>query len=156
MFKTIKYLIAGFLVLATGFTAADVHANEPKKAKEVTELVGYDVTEAVVPESIPKDSRFARIDKNMDEHISFNEFQNASQLNNEYAVFSEMDRNNDDKLTYEEFFNYNKTKGKTHIESKLHGKVPVKGTNLVSKAYTEKNYYVPVEPVVVDVQPIEE
>jgi len=157
MYKQARNITAGLLLGATCLIAFDAHANETSttKTKEVTTLVGYDVKEVVMPASIAKDTRFGKIDKDMDKHISFKEFQNASQLDNEYAIFSQIDANGDDKVTYEEFYSFNKTKGDTKIESTLHGKAKVKGTNLKSRVYTEKNYYVPVDPVVVDVKPIE-
>lgn len=156
MYKKERYVLT---LLTTGLfalTAFGAQAAEgAKKTKEITELVGYDVKEVVMPASIARDSRFGKMDTDMDKHISFKEFQNASQLENEYAVFTEIDANGDEKLTYEELYSYNKTKGKTKIESELHGKAKVKGTNLVSRVYTEKNYHLPVDPVVVDVKPIE-
>lgn len=159
MYKQARYITAGLILGATGLIALSAQANSAEnskttKTKEITELVGYDVKEVTMPASIAKDTQFGKMDTDMDKHISFKEFQNASQLDNEYTIFTEIDANSDDKLTYEEFYSYNKTKGETKVESTLHGKAKVKGTNLTSRVYMEKNYHVPVDPVVVDVTPI--
>lgn len=160
MYKQARYLTAGLILGATSLIALSAQANSTNnskttKTKEITELVGYDVKEVTLPASIPKDTQFGKMDKDTDKYISFKEFQSASQLDNEYAIFTEIDANNDDKLTYEEFYSYNRTKGETKVESTLHGKAKVKGTNLTSRVYVEKNYHVPVDPIVVDVKPID-
>ena len=129
-------------------------ADGPKKTKEITELVGYDVTEA---KSLAgkKEARFAKMDKNADGSVNFKEFRDFAVLDNEYEIFSEIDVDQSKSLTMEEFASYEQGKGRTEFESELHGKASVKGTNLKSRPIVEKHYYVPVEPTVVDVQPIE-
>lgn len=130
-------------------------ADGPKKTKEITELVGYDVTEA---KSLAgkREARFVKMDKDASGSVDFKEFRDFAVLDNEYEIFSEIDVDQSKSLTMQEFASYEQGKGTTTVESELHGKVSVKGTNLKSKPYVEKHYYVPVEPTVVDVQPIEQ
>ncbi len=157
MLKKEKYI---FTILTTGlfaFTAFGVQAAEKSnKTKEVTELVGYNVTEKTASENTPSDATFNRIDKDSNQEISLKEFQNASQLENSYAVFINMDTDKNKSLTIDEFFGYNKTKGNTTVPSTLHGKAPVKGTNISSRTYKENNYFVPVDPVIVKSEDIKE
>lgn len=126
-----------------------------KKTKEITSVVGYDVTEKTSMDG-EKEAKFARMDTNADGSVTFREFQDYAVLDNEYEIFSEIDEDQSKFITLAEFVSYEQGKGKTEVESQLHGKARVKGTNLTSRVYTEKHYYVPVEPKVVDVKPIEE
>lgn len=156
MTLTKKILYTGIMSLTLSGFAATTHAAEGgNKTKEVTELVGYNVKEVQVPLATTNNKKFNRIDKNGDNVISLKEFKQASNHENEYAVFVDMDKDNNKVVSYEELFSFNKTKGNTNVESELHGKKRVKGTNVSTRVFKEKNYFVPIDPVVVDVTPIE-
>ena len=143
--------VAAITFVTTPAFAADQTGG--KKTKEITELVGYDVTEATAAAG-QRERRFARMDANKDGSVNFKEFQNYSVLDNEYEIFSEIDEDQSKSLTLEEFASYEQGKGKTEFESELFGKVSVKGTNLKSRPVVQKQYYVPVEPKIVDEQTI--
>ena len=128
---------------------------EAAKKKEITEVVGYEVTEAVSPNG-KLESAFIKIDDDKSGTITFKEFQKHSMLDDEYAIFSEIDTDQSKEIILAEYTNYSWAKGKTHVESELHGKVPVKGTNIKSRPIYERSYFVPVKPTVVDVKPVEE
>jgi Ca2+-binding EF-hand superfamily protein len=130
-------------------------ATEGKKTKEIKSLVGYNVTEKVEYKPAKK-AAFMKVDANSDGIITAKEFRNGSNLENPYEDFLLMDTSGDKQVTIDEFANYNKTKGHTQVESQLHGKVAVRGTNLKSRVITEqKTYYQPVEPTVVEIKNIE-
>ena len=129
--------------------AVPAMATEGKKTKEIKELVGYNVTEKV-EYNAGKKASFMRVDTNSDGQITVKEFRDGSNLENSYEEFLLMDTSGDKLVTIDEFSSYDKTKGHTHVESQLHGKVAVRGTNLKSRVITEqKTYYQPVEPTVV-------
>lgn len=138
--------------VATPALAADT--KKGKKTKEITEVVGYEVTEKI-PENNPKSGVFTKMDTSGDGEVSLKEYQNRSTVENSYEMFITMDTDKSKTLSYEEFASYNPTKGNTHVESELHGKTAVKGTNLKSRTYTEKSYFVPVEPKVIKEETIE-
>lgn len=153
--KKLFYTSAIALMVAVPVVQAQA-AETSAKTKEVTELVGYNVTEKTVPEKTNYDATFDKIDKDGSGDLNLKEFQNASQLEDDYNVFISMDTDKNKLVSFNEFFDYDKTKGNTQVASELHGKskVKVRGTNLTSRVYTEDNYYVPVDPVIVDVEDI--
>lgn len=136
--------------------ALPAHAAEGKKMKEITSIVGYNVIEQQVITG-PKAELYQKIDTNDDGNITFKEYSNFSNLDNEYDAFIRMDKDGNKNISYNEFAIFNNTgKGTTEFESALHGKASVKGTNLKSRILQEpKQYYVPVEPEVVDIKDIE-
>ena len=132
---------------------------EGKKMKEVTSIVGYNVTETRTLTG-PKVALYNKMDANGDGTVTFKEYSNFSNLDNEYDAFSRMDKDNSKNISYDEFVNFNSTgKGTTEFESELHGK-SVKGTNLKTRVLqTPKKYYVPIEPKIInieDVKPVTE
>jgi Ca2+-binding EF-hand superfamily protein len=146
-----KFTYALLSVAAITFVTTPAFAAEQtggKKTKEITELVGYNVTEETSLEG-QKEARFRKMDANADGSVNFKEFQNYSVLDNEYEIFSEIDVNQSKSIDFAEFSSYEQGKGKTEFESELHGKASVKGTNLKSRTLVEKHYYVPVEPKIV-------
>jgi hypothetical protein len=147
--KTLKSNIAKSLfTLALLSVAAQPTLAEPKPTKEVTSLVGYNVTESVAyPE---KTSRlFKKIDADGNGEVTFKEFQRSSNLENGYEIFLNMDRDKSKSVNLVEFGSYNRTKGNTQVRSQLESKNQVKGTNLKTKQLETKSYYMPVEPKVV-------
>lgn len=145
-------LLTVFTALALTVPAWTAHATDGHKTKEITEIVGYQVTEGI---TAPNES-FLKMDRDSNELVNFKEFQNFYMLDDEYRIFSEIDIDESGEITVAEFANYNWEKGTTHVESKLHGKNQVKGTNLKVKPVEEQTYFVPVEPTVVDVKPIKQ
>ena len=153
--KKLTHLFLGTALVAFVATPAFAADNATgKKTKEITEVVGYEVTEKI-PENNPKSGIFMKMDTSGDGEVSLKEYQNRSNVENSYEMFLSMDTDKSKTVSYEEFASFNPTKGNTQIESELHGKVAVKGTNLKSRAYTEKSYFVPVEPKVVKEETIE-
>lgn len=153
--KKLTHLLLGTALVAfvaTPAFAADTTTG--KKTKEITEVVGYEVTEKI-PENNPKSEVFMKMDRDGDGEISLKEYQNRSAVENAYEMFITMDTDKSKTVSYEEFASFNPTKGNTQVESELHGKVAVKGTNIKSRRYTEKSYFVPVEPKVVKEEAIE-
>lgn len=121
---------------------------DAKKTKEITKLVGYNVTEEVTIESALS-PQFNKIDRDSNGSLSFKEYAAFSTVNNEYDMFLRMDRNGDKSVSLEEFSTFEATKGNTSVDSALHGK-SVKGTNLKTRALpSKKTYYMPVEPEIV-------
>lgn len=143
-------------VLAFTITGAATAAEptQGKKTKEITEIIGYNVTEKI-PDNNPRSKSFSKMDKSADGEVTLKEFQNYSNLENGYEVFITMDTDKSKSLSYQEFASYNPTKGNTKVESELHGKAPVQGTNLKSRGYTEKSYFVPTERKIVKEEAIE-
>ncbi len=126
--------------------------------KEITEIVGYNVTETTVELQEPKKAAlYERMDYNKDGTVTFKEYRNFSTVENEYDVFARMDKDGSKNISYEEFVTFNNTKGSTKVESELHGKAQVKGTNLKTRVISTdtKSYYVPVEPEVVNITDVE-
>jgi hypothetical protein len=156
--KTLKTTLFNKALLSTALLAviaAPAMATEPKKTKEIKELVGYNVTETTEIQTARKGA-FLKIDRNNDGFISAKELRNGSNLENSYEEFLRMDVSGDKKVNLEEFATFRKTKGNTTISSELHGKVAVKGTNLKSRSYVNTTTrYEPVEPTVVEVKAIE-
>lgn len=144
-----------FSVALASIIAVPAFAAEGKKMKEVKELVGYNVTETQIHTG-PKAQQYKAMDYNKDGSVSLKEYSGFSNLDNEYAAFIRMDKNKDKLLSYDEYANFNNTgKGNTQFESELHGKAPVKGTNLKSRLVEEtKTYYVPVEPEIVTIKDV--
>lgn len=135
-------------VIATPSFAAD-----GKKTKEIKEIVGYNFTETQTYEG-KQAALFKKIDYNSDGIVSLKEYQNASNADNEYELFTRIDRDGSKGISMEEFVSVNVTKGNTNIESELFGKVS--GTNLrTRKLPAAKTYYVPVEPEIVEIKQIE-
>lgn len=148
-----KY-IKSFLTLALVTIAIQPALAEPKPTKEVTSLVGYNVTESVAyPEGTNR--LFKKIDSDGSGEISAKEFQMSSNLENGYEIFLNMDKDKSKSLSLIEFGSYNKTKGNTQVRSQLTDKNRVKGTNLKTKPLVTKSYYMPVEPKVVKEEPID-
>lgn len=142
-------LVAALLVS----TAAPAFAAEGKNMKEVTSIVGYNVTEQQYLTG-PKSEIYNTMDVNNDGGLTFKEYSSYSNLDNEYDAFARMDTDGNKMVSYVEYENFDNTgKGDTQFESQLHGKASVRGTNLKSRIIEEPNtYYVPVQPEVVDVQ----
>lgn len=142
--------------------AVPAMAAEKKMTKEVTEIVGYNVTEGVQYEGVLTGS-FNKIDYNNDGVITAKEMQRRTNLEDSYSIFLNMDRNKDNVVTIEEFSSYNKTKGNTQVRSGLNkelgiseddAKRAVRGTNIKSRVITTKEYYEPIEPQIVKEEPI--
>jgi len=141
------------LALTISGAATAAEPTHGKKTKEITEIVGYNVTETQTFEG-PKARLFKRMDKNSDSALSFKEYQNYATVDNEYEIFSLMDTNNNKSVTIEEFINARPTKGSTQFSSEMFGKVS--GTNLKTRKLPEvKSYYEPIEPKIVEIKPIE-
>lgn len=151
--KTLKTTLLTTALIAVA--AVPAMAAEGKKTKEIKELVGYNVTEKTEYQGAKK-ATFMKVDANNDGFISAKEFRNGSNLDNYYEEFLRMDTSKDKRVTLDEFASFDKTKGNTQVESELHGKMAVKGTNLKTRAMTvEKSYYQPVDPTVVEIKNIE-
>ncbi|HPD83055.1 MAG: hypothetical protein R3D88_05030 [Alphaproteobacteria bacterium] len=151
--KTIKTTLFSAALIAVVATPA--FAADGKKTKEIKELVGYNVTETTTYQG-PKAEDYAKMDVNGDNSVTFKEYRNYSNLDNEYDAFIRMDKDGNKNLSLEEFVNANLIKGDTQVESELFGKAVVKGTNLKTRALPEtKTYFTPVEPTIVEVKDIE-
>ena len=134
--------------LALLSVAAQPALAEPKPTKEVTSLVGYNVTESVAyPDGTGR--LFKKIDTDGNGEITSKEFQRSSNLENGYEIFLNMDSDKSKTVNLIEFGSYNKTKGNTQVRSQLSDKNQVKGTNLKTKKLETRSYYMPVEPKVV-------
>ncbi len=151
--KTLKIALFSTALLAVA--AAPAFAAEGSKTKEIKELVGYNVTETTTYQG-PKADAYRKMDANQDGTVTFKEYRNFSNLDNEYAAFIRMDTDSSKNLSMEEFVNANLNKGNTQFESEMHGKFSVKGTNLKTRALPEtKTYYQPVDPTIVEIKDIE-
>ena len=93
------------LMLGLGVAAVAIVAATPSFAREVKEVVGYVKTETTYSN---RDAEFHKADKSGDGAINFNEFQNASVLENEFEMFDMNDTNDDQLLTIDEFRNFSK------------------------------------------------
>lgn len=150
--KTYKLLLSSALLITLAIPA---FASEGKKTKEIKTLVGYNVTETTTYEG-PKARLYEKIDANKDGTVTFKEYRNFSNVDNEYAIFSMMDTDRSKTISIEEFVNAQTTKGQTQFESELHGKNIVKGTNLKTRSLPKvKTYYEAVEPEIVEIKDIE-
>ncbi len=150
--KTLKTTLLTTALIAVA--AVPAIAAEGKKTKEIKELVGYNVTEKVEYQGAKK-ATFMRIDSNNDGFVTSKEFMAKSNSENAYEDFLSMDTSRDKRVTIDEYASFSKTKGNTHVESELHGKTAVRGTNLKSRVIEQKTYYQPVEPTVVEIKNIE-
>lgn len=146
-------------LLSTALIAAMVApamAAEKKMTKEIKELVGYDVTVSQSYDAL-KLKAFNKIDRDADSYLTARELKNGSNIENSYALFLGMDTNKDKRISIEEYSTYDKTKGNTQVESELHGKAAVKGSNLKSRRVIEtKTYFEPTEREVVEIKDISE
>jgi len=150
-----KQALLGTALLAV--MVAPAFAAETKKPtkKEVTEIVGYNVTETKAY-TTPKEKIYQKMDKDGDDRVSFKDYQHFSNEDNSYMHFTSMDTDRSGYVSSEEFVAYNKTKGSTNVASEMFGKYEVKGTNLKTKPLPEtKSYFVPTEREIVDVKEIE-
>lgn len=114
------------------------------QAKETTtreELIGYKVTTAQIP---GKAGAFLKVDANNNGWISWDEFQNAATLDNEYNVFITMDKDGNDMVDVYEYSAFNKTKGETVTKSDGEHRVEVDGHKMPQVTYAETRY-VPVK-----------
>lgn len=93
------------LMLGLGVAAIAITVAAPSFAREVKQVVGYVETTTTIND---RDAEFNKIDTSGDGAINFNEFQNASLLENEYEMFDMNDANNDDLITIEEFRTFSK------------------------------------------------
>ena len=135
-----------FLTILMLVLSSPSFANNEKK--EVLELVGYEITEKIDPNS-PQAKNFSKIDKNKDESLSFEEFRDYEMKDNEYDIFLRVDQDNNKSISLEEFVSYpGSTKGYTHFKSQMNNKLPVSGTNTHTKVFHEKHYFIPVRRAV--------
>lgn len=146
------------LVLTTILSAPALAADGKK---EVTKLVGYNVTETEGAEIItgPKMGIFKKMDANGDNLLSYKEYSRFAKIEDKYSAYLRMDQDSDKAVTFLEYSGFNNTgKGSTQFESELHGKTTVKGTNLKTRIIepTTKTYYKPVEPEIVAIEPAAE
>lgn len=151
--KQTTLLTLALLTAGSGMALANEgSAPKPKMTKEVTELVGYNVTESVTYEGLQERS-FKRIDTNADGMLTAKEIQRGSNDENSYDIFLNMDSNKDNLVNIKEFSSYNKTKGNTQVRSGLEKETgairSVKGTNIKSKVIETKQYFEPVERKIV-------
>ncbi|NCO04414.1 MAG: hypothetical protein GW903_09510 [Alphaproteobacteria bacterium] len=151
--KQTTLLTLALLTAGSGMAlASEANAPTPKMTKEVTELVGYNVTESVTYQGL-KEHSFNKIDANSDGMLTAKEMQRGTNLENSYDIFLNMDSNKDMMVSIEEFSSYNKTKGNTQMRSTLekeNGEFrSVKGTNIKSKPVVTKEYFEAVKPKIV-------
>lgn len=132
--------------------ALPAFAQDGKKTKEITEVVGYNVTETTTYEG-PRANFYKKMDRDGSGGVDFKEYQRVASVDNEYAMFMRLDRNGDKSISVEEFVNADVTKGNTNIASEMFGKV--QGTNLKTRKLPEvKSYYLPIEPEIVEIKDI--
>lgn len=150
---TINKALLGTALLA--IIVAPAMAAEKKMTKEIKELVGYNVTETQAYITA-RENTYKKMDKDGDNRVSFNDYQDFSNEDNEYMHFTTMDTNHDKYVSAAEFVAYNKTKGNTNVDSEMFGQYAVKGTNLKTRPLPEtKTYFVPAEREVVEIKEIE-
>jgi Ca2+-binding EF-hand superfamily protein len=118
--KILGLAIASTAVATPAFSA---DKQTEKKTHTVTEVVGY-VETVDYPDSINK--TFAKLDKDHNGAISFNEYRNGSMVNEPYRVFLALDSNGDKDVSIQELNDFSKTKGGSQSASRFNFNQPKK------------------------------
>lgn len=109
-------LLAAPLALAVSLPAmAETVKVNPDGTKTVTEVVGYKETITyAVPE---KDAIFARMDRDNDGVLSWKDFRDSVQMDDEYGTFIRMDKNRDGIVSLDEYRQFDNLRNRVLTES---------------------------------------
>ncbi len=133
-----------FITTAILGTVLTVASANNVNAKEVKELVGYNVTTVTPADEIvaSKPNFFNSADVNRDGLLTLKEFKNKASLDDEYERFITLDTNNDKMLDLQEYIEHAPGKGYTTIREG--GEKGTKRNWNVKATTTVENKFVPV------------